>query len=158
MSKEYREGALGAIIDEYERVIDEMKNIILNIQQQDYITIVDNKTDEPDFRSIQTITNHVVRSGYGYANLIRRSFNEPWIEKKETYDIDTPQYACDELNNMLEYTVETLQNKWNLPDSVLLKEIIKTKAGQCYDMEQLLEHAIVHVLRHRRQIEKYLSR
>ena len=27
--------------------------------------------------------------------------------------------------------------------------------GQSYDAEQLLEHAIVHILRHRRQIEKF---
>jgi hypothetical protein len=34
---------------------------------------------------------------------------------------------------------------------------ITTAWGKLYDIEQLLEHAIVHVLRHRRQIKKYLS-
>ena len=28
--------------------------------------------------------------------------------------------------------------------------------GQYYDIEQLFEHAIVHILRHRRQIERFL--
>ena len=28
--------------------------------------------------------------------------------------------------------------------------------GQSYDIEQLMEHAIVHILRHRRQIERFL--
>jgi len=28
--------------------------------------------------------------------------------------------------------------------------------GQLFDVEQLMEHAIVHILRHRRQIEKFL--
>ena len=32
---------------------------------------------------------------------------------------------------------------------------IKTGWGQFYDVEQLTEHAIVHILRHRRQIEKF---
>ncbi len=32
---------------------------------------------------------------------------------------------------------------------------IKTYWGQVYDIEQLTEHAIVHVMRHRRQIEKF---
>ena len=32
---------------------------------------------------------------------------------------------------------------------------IKTGWGQLYDIEQLTEHAIVHILRHRRQIEKF---
>jgi len=31
---------------------------------------------------------------------------------------------------------------------------IDSRWGQRYDLEQLLEHAIVHVLRHRRQIER----
>jgi chromosomal replication initiation ATPase DnaA len=31
---------------------------------------------------------------------------------------------------------------------------IKTGWGQLYDIEQLAEHAIVHILRHRRQIER----
>jgi chromosomal replication initiation ATPase DnaA len=32
---------------------------------------------------------------------------------------------------------------------------IKTRWGQLYDIEQITEHAIVHILRHRRQIEKF---
>jgi len=29
--------------------------------------------------------------------------------------------------------------------------------GQQYDVEHLLEHAIVHILRHRRQIQKFIQ-
>ena len=32
---------------------------------------------------------------------------------------------------------------------------ILTKWNQQYDVEQLFEHAIVHILKHRRQIEKF---
>jgi hypothetical protein len=32
---------------------------------------------------------------------------------------------------------------------------MKTNWQQFYDMEQLMEHAIVHILRHRRQIEGF---
>ena len=28
--------------------------------------------------------------------------------------------------------------------------------GQLYDIEQLMEHAIVHILRHRRQVERFM--
>jgi len=34
---------------------------------------------------------------------------------------------------------------------------IRSRWGAVYDLEQLLEHAIVHVLRHRRQIERFLT-
>jgi len=33
---------------------------------------------------------------------------------------------------------------------------VLVKWGQLYDVEQLFEHAIVHILRHRRQIERFL--
>jgi hypothetical protein len=35
--------------------------------------------------------------------------------------------------------------------------VIEARWGPRYDLEQLLEHAIVHVLRHRRQIDKFLA-
>ena len=57
---------------------------------------------------------------------------------------------------MLTYTVTTLKNKWNFTFDEAVTNIIKTEWGQEYDFEQLLEHAIVHILRHRRQIERFL--
>ena len=38
----------------------------------------------------------------------------------------------------------------------VIKKII-TSWGQRYDIDQLLEHAIVHVLKHRRQIERFIA-
>ncbi len=35
-------------------------------------------------------------------------------------------------------------------------EKLTTSWGQKYDLEQLIEHAIVHVMRHRWQIEKFI--
>jgi hypothetical protein len=34
--------------------------------------------------------------------------------------------------------------------------VINSRWGTVYDLEGLLEHAIVHLLRHRRQIEKFI--
>jgi hypothetical protein len=34
---------------------------------------------------------------------------------------------------------------------------ILTHWGQVYDIDQMMEHAIVHVLKHRRQIQRFLS-
>ena len=60
------------------------------------------------------------------------------------------------LDKMLNYTEETFRNKWNLTfdDGLLIR--IESNWGQSYDFEQMLEHAIVHILRHRRQIERFL--
>lgn len=158
MTKIFRDGPVGALMDEYERAAKELKYLIKEIDQQDYIEIVDNETTDPDCKSIQTIMNHVVRSGYGYANYIRRKFTESLTERKDIYDVITPNSACDELDHMMNYTTDTLLNKMDFTFEDMAQSIIKTNWGQEYDLEQLLEHAIVHILRHRRQIEKFLAK
>ncbi|MCZ7601342.1 MAG: hypothetical protein M5R37_00610 [Melioribacteraceae bacterium] len=157
MTRIFREGPIGALMDEYERAAKELKYLIKEIDQQDYIEIVDNETTDPDCKSIQTIMNHVVRSGYGYANYIRRKFTESLTERKDIYDVITPNSACDELDLMMNYTTETLMNKMGYSFEEMASIKINSNWGQEYDLEQLLEHAIVHILRHRRQIEKFLA-
>ena len=76
MNKEYRNGAVGALMDEYERAAGELKNVIKTVKRETFIKIVDPDTSDADCRSIQTIMNHVVRAGYGYANYIRKQFGD----------------------------------------------------------------------------------
>ncbi len=156
MTKKYRNGAVGALMDEYERAAEELKNVVKVINQQDFVAIADPDTKHPR-NSIKGIMNHVVGGGYVHANYIKKLLGDSYTEVKENYLTDTPLSACKEVDDMLIYTVETLQNKWDLNfDDVDGKEI-KTHWGQSYDFEQMFEHAIVHILRHRRQIEKFLN-
>ncbi|MDB5225924.1 MAG: hypothetical protein JWN78_117 [Bacteroidota bacterium] len=156
MKKNYRKGAVGALMDEYERAVEELKSLLNTIPLEEYSEIKDLDTIDPDCKSVQTIMNHVVRAGYGYCNYIRKQFGDPFTERKEFYDVETPQSACTHLDEMLVYTEETLQNKYDITFDDILKNIIKTNWGQHYDFDQLMEHAIVHILRHRRQIEKFM--
>jgi uncharacterized damage-inducible protein DinB len=156
MIKKYRKGPVGALMDEYERAALELQNIIKDIAKEDFVLLIDPDTKDSDCRSIQTIMNHVIRAGYGYANYIRKQFGDKWNERKDDYEINSPDAACKQLDKMLKYTVETLENKWDLTFDELLENRIKSSRGQVFDFELLLEHAIVHILRHRRQIEIFL--
>lgn len=156
MTKTYRNGALGALMDEYERATIELQHVLLTIDSEKYKQIIDIHTKDKDCISIQTIMNHVVRSGFGYSNLIRKEFGETYIKRKTQYDVDTPEKAVNELNLVLQYAEETLRNKWHLSYKEISKHIIHTAWKQSFDIDQLMEHAIVHILRHRRQIEKFL--
>jgi hypothetical protein len=62
-----------------------------------------------------------------------------------------------ELDKMLAYTSETLHDKWEYADEEIMKVKMIVRWGTQYDLEQLLEHAVVHILRHRRQIEKFAA-
>ena len=154
--KSFRKGGVGALMDEYEKAIDELKSILVQVKSEHFTLVLDEKTNDPDCKSIQSITNHVVRAGYGYANYMRLLFSENWVERKLNYDIHSTLDACSEVDKMISYMNETLKNNWDLDLDNLQNNSIKTSWGQLYDFEQLFEHAIVHVLRHRRQIERFL--
>jgi hypothetical protein len=155
MKKNYRKGAIGALMDEYERAAEELKILVEKIYEPNFIKIVDSETKDDDCRSVQTIISHVINSGYGYANYIREWFTIP--QHSPARRLYQQNEFSAELDKMLIYTIETLQDKWELPDNKIMKVKIISRYGPQYDLEQILEHAIVHILRHRRQIEKFAA-
>jgi len=158
MTKMYRNGAIGALMDEYERAALELRNLVGKISEDDYLKIFDSETKDEDCRSIQTIMSHVVRACYGYANSIREAFS---IEQEGYEPQQLGKYeVLEKFDEALQYTVVTLEDKWEIPNeeifSTFMKSSYSLKSGYSEDLEQKLEHAIVHILRHRRQIEKSL--
>ena len=151
-------GAIGAILDEYERAILDLVEIANDISNKELLTIVDHRTKDPDCKSIQTILSHVERAGYGYAIEVKKSFNEEIDFRKEIL-LDTISDYKEALIEMFNYNVALFESNSNIKIEELNNEKkIIVRWGQSYDVEQLFEHAIVHVLRHRRQIERYLIR
>jgi len=155
--KSYRDnGAIGALLDEYERTIMDLKEVIFGITNQELSTSVDTTTKDPDCISIQTILSHVIKAGYTYAIEIQKHFGEELSYRKNIKLENTTQYI-DALDTMFAYHEMVLLKypKLDLEEYDNDKKII-VRWGQRYDTEQLFEHAIVHVLRHRRQIERFL--
>lgn len=156
MKKNFRTGAVGALLDEYERAAREFQSLVREIGEDEFTQIIDAETADEACRSIQTVSRHVVTAGYGYANYIREQFSI----SAEPVPHETISHAelSGAIDKMLAYTAETLDGKWEMTDDEISKIAINSRWGVVYDLEQLLEHAIVHVLRHRRQIEKFLLR
>jgi uncharacterized damage-inducible protein DinB len=156
MRESYREGAVGALLDEYERAAWELRRLVEGIAEEDLARVVDTRTQDEDCRSAQTIVSHVVNAGYGYADLLRKSFSIPSARPPKA--LLSQSEFLKELDAMLAYTAETLEGRWLMTDEEMKGVVIDAGWGVRYDAEQLLEHAVVHVLRHRRQIEKFMRR
>jgi hypothetical protein len=77
MRESYREGAIGALMDEYERAAWELRRLVEQIDDADASRVVDPLTEDEACRSVQTIMSHVVNAGYGYADLLRKTFSIP---------------------------------------------------------------------------------
>ena len=155
--KQFRNnGAIGALLDEYEKAIQELQKVIESISTEELPQIVDKKTKDLDCVSIQAILSHVVRAGYNYVIAIRRWSGEQ-IEYERTELFETVNQYQLELTKMFEYNVKFFDDYPNIKlEEYENSKKINVKWGQQYDVEQLFEHAIIHILRHRRQIERFI--
>lgn len=151
------EGGLGAILDEMQRASEEFIKVIESVPQKDFVKIIDSTTTDEDCRSIQTICRHVIRSGYGYANYVLNNLNITLdFPNVNNMKIDTAEIASDEIRNMIVYNIKNL---YELNREKIEKDMFTirftTRWNEEFNFEQILEHGIVHILRHRRQIEKF---
>lgn len=153
--KTYRKGALDALIDEYERAGGELARLISGLSDDEFEAVRDLQTKDEECRSIQTVVHHVVTSGYSYAIYLREAFSEPGV--RPAVPLGLRMESVEQLTAMLAYTAATLEGRWEMPDEQMAAARIQSRWGQVYDVEQMLEHAIVHVLRHRRQVERFLA-
>ncbi len=155
MNKIYRQGAAGALLDEYERATQDLQHTIEDITDEELVTIVDSTTADPRCKSIQTILSHVVRSGYAYAIYIRQLDGNKREFPDFIFHSSIGDYQKD-LNAVFIFTTETFKNISDAEvDQNDDSKKITTSWDQVYNIEQITEHAIVHILRHRRQIEKF---
>lgn len=157
MTKQYRNnGATGALLDEYEKVLNELVGVIDELTNEELVAISDNNTEDPDCKSIQTILTHVIRAGYCYNIEIRKSLGEQ-VDFVEGELLNSVEQYQDGLKKMFNYNEQLFMDYPNLNlEEHNFEKKIHTRWGQHYDVEQLLEHAIVHILRHRRQIERFV--
>jgi uncharacterized damage-inducible protein DinB len=141
-------------MDEYERAASELTRLVEQIPDDDFLRVVDSQTKDEDCRSVQTIMSHVVRAGYGYADYIREQLSI--ASTRPQPKLLSRQESLEQLEAAIRYTIETLEGRWEISAEEISSIIIKSRWGAVYDAEGLLEHAIVHILRHRRQIEKFI--
>lgn len=159
INKTYRDnGAIGALLDEYEKAINELKVLIQDVTVDQLVQIVDAETKDEDCRSIQTILTHVVKAGYTYSIMVRNSKGEE-LAFSERKQLDTIKEYLSAIDEMFAYNVEVFQSYPNIKMEEHEEEKkMKARWGQTFDVDQLMEHAIVHILRHRRQIERFMVR
>jgi uncharacterized damage-inducible protein DinB len=141
-------------MDEYERAASELTRLVEQIPDEDFVRVVDSETKDEDCRSVQTIMSHVVRAGYGYADYIREQLSTASTRPQPT--LLAREESLEQLGAAVQYTIETLEGRWEMTGEEISAIVIHSRWGAIYDAEGLLEHAIVHLLRHRRQIEKFM--
>jgi uncharacterized damage-inducible protein DinB len=98
--------------------------------------------------------SHVVESGYGYANRARDALS--LASQNQQVHLLSRSESLNQLALMLAYTSETMDGRWHYSDDEISAVRIRSQWGP-ENPEQLFEHAIVHALRHRRQVQRFLG-
>ena len=150
-------GTIKALLAEYKKAVDELIVVIKPLRRNEIIAIKDDETPDQNCRSIQTVLAHVAYAGYGYTTFIENHLGANKHRRARQYFESAEDYIND-LNGMFDYC----ENFFIQHPTLELEEKnhekkVMTNWGQEYDIEQLMEHAIVHVLKHRGQIERFIK-
>ncbi len=156
MKKFRTNGAVGALLDEYERALLDLKHTIASVSDEDLVKTADSTTNDPDCVSIQVVLSHVVKAGYGYATYIANAQGEnlPFPSNKKLKNVAEYQNALDVMFAFNEAIFERYP-QLKIEEHDNSKKMLM-RWGQLYDIDQLMEHAVMHILRHRRQIERFI--
>ena len=112
------------------------------------------ETTDPDYASLHTLLHHLFRASRGYMT---------WLCEK--LDLPDPGIAAapqpDVVEREADRYLEHLLGRWRGPLAGLEEErfqpTFKTRWGADMSGESMLEHAVVHPLRHRFQLEELLE-
>jgi len=151
-------GAIAALMDEYKKAVDELIMVIEPISQLQLLKTIEPVSSNTDCISIQTILTHVTASMFSYAVYIENSIGLETI-RPERLQFDEVAPYISRLQQAFKYNEDFFRSNPNITMEELdQSKKINTRWGQQYDVEQMLEHAIVHILRHRRQVKNALAK
>lgn len=150
-----RSGPFGGLMDEYARAADDFCSVVEHVSARDFKKA--RESADPDCRSIQRLCAHVLNSARGYANYLRKAQKMAVDTQATVTDDDVRSIAEIRplLGQVLRYTEASIGELWSAPDAAIAALAIRVSWGPTMDPELLLEHAIVHLLRHRRQVERW---
>lgn len=146
-------GMFGALLDEYARAAEDLCRTVEALPVDRFHE--ERESPEPDTVSLRAICSHVALCAWGYAGYIRTARGLPRIPCP--YDKDapaTPAVLRPLLAAALRHTEATVAD-CPTDEAGLAALRFQVRWGPTYDPEMILEHAIVHLLRHRRQIERW---
>jgi len=150
-----RTGPFGGLMDEYARAADDFCTVVEHVSAREFKK--PRESADPDCRSIQRLCAHALNSARGYANYLRKAQKMAVTVLPTITEDDVRSFADIRpmLGEVLRYTEASIGELWNAPDAAIAALAIRVSWGPTLDPELLLEHAIVHLLRHRRQIERW---
>ncbi len=113
------------------------------------------ETEDPDYESMETLLTHVLGAARGYMVWICEQLGLPDPEIQ-------PAPTANEVTASAETYVKHLSERWRVPLAEIPEELFhepsyKSRWGVEYCVDAMLEHAVMHPIRHEFQLKEALS-
>ena len=148
-------GPFGALMDEYARAAEDFCRVVESFD----LARFDAKrpSNNPNTVSPRAICLHVIGAAHRYAHYIRKARGVDFVERYESdpAQLRSPQDVRALLTEGILLMEETVEPLLNATEQEIQALSFAVRWGPRYDPEMILEHAVCHVLRHRRQLERW---
>lgn len=154
LSRPGENGPFGALMDEYGRAAEAFCQAVEATVAERYAA--ERPSLDPDTVSIRAICAHVVGAAHRYADYIREARGLPFVDRfvVDPESVREPAAVRPALAASIRYTEEALAGWYEDPEPAY-QITFQVRWGRTYDADMILEHAVMHLLRHRRQIERW---
>ena len=112
-------------------------------------------TDDPSYKSNDHLAGHVLRAARNYLTWVGKNVNRPVTDLDA--ETDPVRIAARGPAFMDEVLAGWRRHLAVLEDRELAPATFKSSWGEDYNIEQMLEHAVVHPMRHRIQLERLMA-
>jgi hypothetical protein len=148
-------GAFGALMDEYARAAEDFCRVVEGFDLSRFDAL--RASDDPDTVSARAICLHVIGASHRYAHYIRKARGVDFVERYQADParLHSPREVRALLAEGITFTEETVEPLLKATEQDVQALSFTVRWGPQYDPEMMLEHAICHLLRHRRQLERW---
>ena len=148
-------GPFGALMDEYARAADDFCRVVEGFDVARFDA--QRPSADPNTVSPRAICLHVIGAAHRYAHYIRRARGVDFVDRYEPDPgrLHVPGDVRELLAEATALTEATVEPLLEATDSDIQALSFIVRWGPRYDPEMIVEHAVCHVLRHRRQLERW---
>lgn len=149
------QGATRALMDEYRRAAAEFCDVVERLGAEAFVG--ERESDDPSCTSAREVVRHVCHAARHYAADLGRALDAGYAmpDWPDIEELREPSDVRPRLGAAIVHTVEVATRLESMSPQEVMAARFQVSWGQMYDPEILLEHAIVHLLRHRRQLERW---
>ena len=148
-------GPFGALMDEYARAAEDFCRVVEGFDLARFDA--ERPSNDPNTVSPRAICLHVIGAAHRYAHYIRKARGVDFVDRYEADPerLHSPRDVRGLLTEGIVLAEETVEPLLKATDEDIQALSFTVRWGPRYDPEMILEHAVCHVLRHRRQLERW---